>query len=145
MKKICQFCLDEFLALSGAELRDYTEPFVNENREALPESLYEPLQSKLAVLDEEHIVYAIEISMLLRPKEFAGCAVQFLSHSDSAVCCTAFRTIERLPAAYITNELLEQIRATPVTNLFTTHVRTGERVEIGTNEMFIRDLLAKDS
>ncbi len=145
MREVPQFRLDRFLALSGLELHDYTEPFVNRLQDAIPECVYEPLQSKLADLDEEHTVYALEINMLLNPEEFIERAVQFLSHSDSAVCCTAFRTIERLPAAFMTNDLLEQIRGTPVVDLFTTHVRTGERVRVGTNDQFIHDLLAKNA
>jgi len=143
MTELSQFSLDRFLSLSGQELHDYTETFVNMEKNALPESVYEPLLSKLADFDEEHTVYALEICMLLKPKEFVGRAVRFLSHSDSAVCCAAFRTIERLPASFMTSELLEQIGATPVTDLFTTHIRTGARVRIGTNEDFIRGLLER--
>ncbi|WP_146512637.1 hypothetical protein [Thalassoglobus neptunius] len=138
-----QFCVDKFLALSGAELHEYSEPFVNELHDAIPEAVYESLQSKLQDLDEEHTIYALELNMLLKPNEFVGFAIPYLSHSDSAVCCTAYRTIERQPTSLITNDLCNQIRATPIVDLFSTHVRTGEKVLVGTNEEFIRNLLAK--
>jgi hypothetical protein len=137
------FSLDRFLFLSGAELCNYAEPFVNTRMNAISESVYEPLQCRLADLDEEHTVYALEICMLLEPREFAIRAAQFLSHSDSAVCCTAVRVLEWLPPSLITDDLVKQVRATPITDLFTTHVRTGDRVHLGTNEDFIRQLLAK--
>jgi hypothetical protein len=143
MTELSPFLLDRFLSLSGPELRDYAEPFVNTHKDAIRESVYEPLQSKLRDLDEEHTVYALEICMLLKPDQFASRAVQFLSHSDSAVCCTAFRIIERLPSSFIRDHLGEQISGTPVVDLFSTHVRTGDRVRVGTNEEFIRELVAK--
>jgi hypothetical protein len=143
MKTTPQFSLDKFLELSGSEFRKYAEPFVNVLHDTIPKSVYEPLKSKLQELDIEHTVYALEINMLLKPQEFIEFVIPYLSHSDSAVCCTAFRTIERQPTSLMTNDLCNQIRATPIVDLFSTHVRTGEKVLVGTNEEFIRNLLAK--
>lgn len=143
MNETSQFCVEKFVALSGTELHEYSEPFVNQLHDAIPESAYELLKSKLPHLDPEHTVYALEINMLLNPKEFIGFAIPYLSHSDSAVCCTAYRTIERQPTSLMTNDLCDQIRATPTVDLFSTHVRTGEKVLVGTNAEFIRNLLAK--
>jgi hypothetical protein len=142
MKDLPLFSFDRFLALAGSELVNYVEPYVNTHAYAIPEAVYDPLQSGLATFDVEHTVYALEICMLLKPREFVSCAVGFLSHSDSSVCCTAYRVLSSLPREMISIDLARKIAATPRVDLFDPHW-SGKRIRIGTNEEFIRGLAAK--
>jgi hypothetical protein len=137
------FSHDRFLSLAGCELVKYAEPFLTTQAEAIPGSVYETLQSQLADMDEEHAVYALEICMRLKPSEFVSRAVTFLSHTDAAVCSTAYRLINSLPPNLIPADLVEKIAATPTVALFAPDVRSGERIRIGTNEEFIRDLVSR--
>lgn len=141
MNESSSFSYGRFLSLGGCELVNYVEPFVTKHIDGIPESLYEPLRSRLAGLDKEHIVYALEICMLLRPREFAGCVVGFLSHDDSSVCCTAYRLIKSIQPDLMPPELVQRIAATPTVDLFTSDVRSGNRIRIGTNQEFVRDLV----
>jgi len=136
------FSYDRFLSLSGCELVDYVEPFVTTRVRAIPESVYDVLRSALTGLDEAHTVYALEICMLLKPREFVRCAVRFLSDSNASVCCTAYRIIKSLPPTSMPAELVREICATPSVDLFASDVCSGDRIHIGTNEEFIRDLIA---
>jgi hypothetical protein len=136
------FSLDRFLSLSGPDLFQYAEPFVSTETALVPESVYDPLRSMLTEMDDRHLVYALEICMLLKPQEFASRAADFLSHVDSAVCCAACRALEHLDADAMTPELVKRITETPIVDLFSVHVRTGERVRVGSNKEFIRHLLA---
>jgi len=137
------FDCDHFLSLSNGELIDYTEPFVTTQADKVPCSVYETLANKLDELSDTHVVYALEICMRIAPQEFASQAVEFLSHSDPSVNCTAYRVIESLPPEFVSSALVKRIAETPVVDLITSHVRTGERVKIGTNEEVVRELLDK--
>jgi len=143
MNESASFDCDRFLSLGGSELVGYVEPFVNIRIDAIPESAYGVLQAALDGLDEVHTVYALEICMLLKPSEFAHQAAAFLSHTDAAVCCAACNSMNRLPPSLMPADLVQKIAATPTVDLFTTDLHSGERIRIGTNEEFIRDLVAK--
>jgi hypothetical protein len=143
MNKLNIFNYGHFLSLTGYELVKYVEPFLTMQREAIPESVYEPLQSTLAHMDNEHALYALEMCMLLKPSAFARRLITFLSHSDAAVCTTAYRLINGLSPDLMPADLVAKIVATPTVDLFAPDVRTGDRIRIGTNEVFIRDLVAK--
>lgn len=134
---------DRFLSLAGSELVEYVEPFVNVQMEAIPEVVYEPLQSRLANMDDEHALYALEICMLLKPSEFVGRAITFLSHPNAAVCCTAYRLINGVPTTLMPSDLAAKVAATPTVDLFAADVRSGDRIRIGTNERFIREIVEK--
>ena len=137
------FSYDRFLSLAGSELVEYVEPFVNVRVEAIPEAVYEPLRSELADMDDEHAVYALEICMRLNPSEFVRRAITFLSHPDAAVCCAAYNSINSLPPPLMSADLVARVAATPTVDLFAPDLRSGDRIRIGTNEGFIRDLVAK--
>ena len=137
------FNTDRFLSLRDSELVEYVEPFVNTQTQAITESAYDVLAAALDGLDDAHIVYALEICMLLKPSEFANRAVMFLSHTAASVCCAAYNSINRLPPSLMPEDLVQRIAATPIVDLFATDLRSAERIRIGTNEEFIRDLLAK--
>jgi hypothetical protein len=137
------FRLDRLLSLTGGEMVKYVEPFVNERMTAIPELVYEPLQSKLADMDDEHALYALEICMLLKPSEFLLRAITFLSHPDAAVCCAAYNSINGLPQASMPADLVAKVATTPKVDLFAPDLRSGDRIRIGTNEWFIHDLVAK--
>jgi hypothetical protein len=135
------FSYDHFLSLGGSELVNYVEPFVNTEMRAVPKSVYDPLHTALETFDEVHTVYALELCMLLKPTEFVNRAADFLSRPDASVCSTACRIIKRLSPNSMPTGLMKKIAATPITDLFATNVRTGERIRVGTNEAFIRDLV----
>lgn len=135
------FSYDRFLSLAGSELVNYVEPFVTTQADEIPESVYDRLQSGLAGLDEQHTVYALEIGTQLKPGEFVGRVVGFLAHPDSSVCSTAYRLIKSTPPNLLTGSVVEEIAATPTVDLFTSDVRSGSRIRIGTNEEFLRDLV----
>jgi len=106
----------------------------------VPNSAYEVLAGILDQMSDVQTVYALELCMRLEPEKFASQVVEFLSHGESAVCCTASRLLESLSPELVSTDLVERISKTPLVALFTTHVRTGERMQIGTNEEFIRKL-----
>jgi len=135
------FSYERFLSLAGGELVNYVEPFVTTQSEAIPESVYDSLQPGLALLDNEHTVYALEICMLLKPRDFISRVVGFLSHNDSSVCCTAYRLIKSTQPSLIPADLVVEVADTPTVDLFASDVRSGNRIRIGTNEEFIHDLV----
>ena len=132
---------EHFLSLSDDEVIKYAEPFVTTQADMVPDSAYEFLAGRLDQMSDVQTVYALELCMRLAPEDFASEAVKFLSHGDSAVCCTASRLLESLSPESVSNELVEQISKTPLVALFATRVQTGERTQIGTNEEFISKLL----
>jgi hypothetical protein len=141
MNVSASFSCDRFLSLAGSELVSYVEPFVTTQSAAIPESVYESLQPKLPVLDNEHTVYALEICMMLKPSVFISHVVGFLSHNDSSVCCAAYRLIKSTKPSLMPADLAAAIAKTPTVDLFASDVRSGNRIRIGTNEGFIRDLV----
>jgi len=143
MSESTVFSFDRFLSLTGAEFVNYVEPFVNAQSGSIPEGVYDPLQARLSSMDAEHAVYALEICMRLNAGEFVRRAAVFLSHSDAAVCCAAYRVINWLPVTSMPPDVAAEIAATPAVDLFGPDFRSGERIRIGTNEAFIRDLVTK--
>lgn len=139
------FDCDRFLSLGGSELVAYVEPFVNGQAPAIPESVYHMLEGVIDRLDEEHTVYALEICMSLKPFEFVRRAVAFLSHPDAGVCCAACNSINRLSPTLMPEEVVHRIASTSIIDLFTTDLHSGERIRIGTNEEFIRGIVARFS
>jgi len=137
------FRVDRFLSLTGQEFINYVEPFVNMQAGLMPQDVYEPLRSELARMDDAHVVYTIEICMRLNPLDFVDDAVNYLSHTDAAVCCAAYNSINSFSSTSMRHDVVAKIAATPIVDLFTNDVRTGEWIRIGTNAVFIRDLLAK--
>jgi len=137
------FSLERFLSLAASELVEYAEPFVNVLSSGIPHKIYSELRSRLANMDEMHVIYALEIGMYLNPLEFVHNAVGYLSHTDAAVCCAANRAMHFLSPASVPRDVVAKIIATPIVDLFTNDVRTGERIRIGTNEVFIRDLAVR--
>ena len=142
MKESESFSYERFMSLAGSALVSYAEPFVNTRLGTIPESVYDLLVTDLTRMDNEHTVYALEICMALKSSAFASIVVGFLAHADSAVSCTAYRLLKRIPPNLIPADLLSKIAATPVVDLFSADVRTGNRIRIGTNNEFIRDLVA---
>jgi hypothetical protein len=143
MSELGSFSYERFISLSGSSLASYTEPFVNTSKHSIPESVFELLFSNLAKLDEEHTVYALEICMALKPSEFASLVVGFLAHPDAAITCTACRLLQTIPPNSMPADLVRKIASTPVVDLFISDFLTGNRIRIGTNKNFIRDLVAK--
>lgn len=139
------FDCDHFLSLTGGELFRYAEPFVSARPGVFPDSVNETLLDRLGVMDDEHTVYAMEICMLLRPGEFLHRLVDFLSDEDSAVCCTAYRLFKSFPAGLLPAHLMAAVAATPSVDLFAHDVHSGARIQIGTNEAFLRDLAGVSS
>ena len=141
MNESAFFSCERFLSLTGGELVNYVEPFVTIQSDAIPESVYDSLQPRLAVLDNEHTVYALEICMLLKPRAFISRVVGFLSHDDSSVCSTAYRLIKTIHPSLMSADLVAEVADTPTVDLFASDVRSGNRIRIGTNEEFICDLV----
>ena len=137
------FDCEHFLSLCNDELVTYAEPFVTTQAEKVPGSAYDILANRFDQMSDVHKVYALEICMRLAPEKFVGQAIEFLAHTDSAVCCTASRLLEAVSPELVSDNLIKRISETPVVELFATHVRTGERVRIGTNKEFIRTLLGR--
>jgi len=138
-----RFDCDKFNTLNGCDLVAYVEPYLAAQQDRIPAATYEALESVIDRLDDAHTVYAIEICMLLKPDDFAGRAIEFLSHSDASVCCAAFNSVSRLSRSSLTDELVARIRATPVVDLFGPDLHSNKRIPIGTNAEFIRSLLDK--
>lgn len=136
------FSYERFMSLAGSTLVSYAEPFVNTGTHAIPESAYDLLVSNLTRLDEEHTVYALEICMTMKPNEFASIVVGFLANAHCSVSCTAYNLLKRISPELMPADLRSRIAATPVVDLFTSDVHTGNRIRIGTNKEFIRDLVA---
>jgi hypothetical protein len=81
--------------------------------------------------------------MRLNASEFVHRAITFLSHTDAAVCCAAYNSINRLSPTSMPPDVAAKIATTPTVDLFAPDIRSGERIRIGTNEEFIRDLVTK--
>ena len=145
MSELESFSYERFMSLSGSSLVSYAEPFVNTRTHAIPESVFDLLMSNLTRLDEAHTIYALEICMALKPSEFISVVVGFLANANASISCTAYRLLSKTPPELISADLRSRIAATPVVDLFTSDVRTGTRIRIGTNEEFIRDLVANFS
>jgi len=137
------FSYERFVSFSGSTLLSYSEPFVNTGRHTVPENVYDLLVADFPRLDEEHTVYALELCMAMKPSEFASIVVGFLAHADAAVSCTAYRLLKRIPPNLMSADLLGKIASTPVVDLFAPDVCDGNRVRIGTNKEFIRDLVGQ--
>jgi hypothetical protein len=142
MNKISQFDFNRFMKLSGNDVTEYTEPYLNIWRPSLPESIYHQLIACLEELDSVHLVYALEICMLLKPESFFQHVISFLSHSDATVFLAAYRLILRHSPGLMNQKIEKQIASTPVTNLYSRHVRTGRMICFGTNEKFIKEMIA---
>jgi hypothetical protein len=142
MNELETFSYERFMSLPGSTVWSYAEPFVNTRMDAIPDSVYDLLVPSLSKLDEAHTVYALEICMALRPSEFAGVVVGFLAHTNSAISCTAFRLLKKIPPTLMPTDLATKIATTPIVDVFTHDVRTGNRIRIGTNKEFIRELVA---
>lgn len=139
------FNYDRFCSLTGADLINYAEPFVNTRHQAIPNSVYELLRSSLGWLDEAHLVYALEVCMLLKPMDFLAAVVAFLSHQDASVSCTAYRLISKLRAEAIPEYVKEKIAAIPIVDIFGPDLHSGNKTRIGTNQEFIRSLCTQFS
>lgn len=134
------FSVERFLRLTGDRLARYaavcTERFAREG----PEAFCRQLHACLSDMDSEHTVYAVEMGMHLMPSLFLDNTIRLLQHSNSDVCCAAFRAIDTLPPRLITNAAIDQIKATPVVDLFATSFATGRPARSGTNEVFLRKI-----
>lgn len=143
MIEVDQFELHHFLSLSGQALSDYSAPLLATRSAATFGSVYELLVSKLTMVDEQHLVYALEICMLLKSEEFIEDVVAFLSHTDASVCCTAYRLLANYPHTLLPNDFVRRIAVVPVVELFAPSCRSDEKVRVGTNAEFLHSLTAK--
>ncbi len=142
MNEVEPFSYERFMSLTGTALVNYAEPFVNTRMHAVPASAYDLLAPNLTIMDEEHTVYALEICMALKPGEFANCVVGFLAHPDVAVSCAAYRLLQSIPRNKMPHDLIRKIGNTPVVDLFGPDLRSANRIRVGTNKEFIRNLVA---
>jgi hypothetical protein len=136
------FTVERFLSLGGENLVEYIEPLLTQH-ETIPESSYELLRSRLADLDVGHTVYVLEICILLKPDDFIGHLITFLAHTDSSVCCAAFRLINKASLSLLTDELIARIATTPIVDLFDPIIDSEDRIRVGTNKIFINELVVK--
>lgn len=139
------FSYGRFMSLSGSGLVSYAEPFVNTSEYSIQDTEYDLLVANLTRMDNEHIVYALEVCMAANPCKFAMIAVGFLAHPDGAVCCTAFRLLQSAPLELISADLVAKIASTPVVDLFANDLHSENRINVGSNKEFIRDLVARFS
>ena len=137
------FSYDVFAATPADKLPAYVEGFLKEEVSFLSDVSFDALRQELRMMDDRHLLYAIELCMLHRPLDFAEYATRYLSHPDAAVCSTAARTLSRLPPEAVSSTMVERIKATPIRPLTSVHPRTGDLFEVGTNEELLRALLRK--
>ncbi len=143
MNESAIFSIQTFFLLTGCELARYVEPFIAKGSAAVHYSAYDVLRQGIATFDNEHIVYALEICMLLNETEFASQLPKFLSHRDASVSSTAFRLIYDLDPASVPFGFASAFTAVPIVDLFTTNVISGGEVHVGTNKTFVDKLIAK--
>lgn len=137
------FDIRSFLTLSGRELADYTEPFLAVEASAIALPVAEALVVALPSLDEEHLVYALELVMRARPVGFTDHLLKFLTHPQAAVCCTAYRLLSDVSRDSVSADFPKKLAAVPIVDLFTDDVVTGEKRRVGTNAEFLRSLMRK--
>jgi hypothetical protein len=142
------FNYDTFISLEGMDLHHYVDALedaglANATATSSTNSVYDALLSGLPSMNDEHVVYAIEICMRLNPIDFLPQAVQYLAHNDASVCCAACRAIEQLPQGAIPDSIVSQIEGIPVAPLTVKDIPPGKVITIGTNEVFLRAVLAK--
>jgi len=143
MMESSDFSFERFMSLFGPDLVSYAEPYVTTEVESIPKEIYPALVSSFTDMDETHLVYALEICMRLKPKEFIQRAVAFLAHPSAAVCTTAFRIVEYMPLDEIPTDVVNNLFNIKVVDLFGPNLRSGERICVGTNETLLRTLLEK--
>jgi hypothetical protein len=136
------FDYERFASLSGTDLIAYVEPFIDIRTNDIKDNFYLKLLDDLLSFDAEHLVYALELGMILHPCDFALRAARFLSSQDSSVCCTAFRVLSKLAPAAITEQLVNTAQSSPKIDLYFVHPHLGDSVHVGTNQHFVQELLA---
>lgn len=137
------FDIRSFLTLSGRELTDYVEPFLVVEVPAITLPVAEAIAVALPSLDEEHLVYALELVMRARPKGFTDHLLTFLTHPQAAVCCTAYRLLSDVSPNSGSAEFPKKLAAVPIVDLYTADVVTGEKRHVGTNAEFLQSLMRK--
>jgi hypothetical protein len=104
-----QFNDERFLALSESDLYTYVEPFLNP-RIPIPQGVLQRMLADMAVYDESHLVYAIELGPDRDPASFASVLPQYLSHRSQSVRAAVSRALSRLPNEWITRELVGSLQ-----------------------------------
>jgi hypothetical protein len=143
MNETKTFDIHSFLTLSGRELMEYAESFLATEAPAMTLPTAEALVASLPSLDEEHLVYALELVMTARPEGFTDQLLTFLTHPRAAVCCTAYRLLSRVPQNSMPADFAKKVATVPIVELFTDDLVTGEKRSVGTNAEFIRSLMSK--
>ncbi len=132
-----------FLALSGRKLADYAEAFLTADVPVIRLPAAEALVAALPSLDEEHLIYALELAMMAGPEGFLDHLLAYLTHPRASVCCTAYRLLSDAPQVLLPADFLRKLAAIPIVELSTDDLITGEKRAVGTNAEFVRSLINK--
>lgn len=110
MKERTHFTYEQFITLSGTELGNYVEPYLNDLSAPVPRDSLQQVLSEMSRYDESHLVYAIELGSVRSPETFAPHIPQYLSHELGSVRCAASRFLEHLPDANLSPEIVVSVR-----------------------------------
>jgi hypothetical protein len=103
------FQYEQFVKLTESNVFSYVEPFVADSRVPIPHEILQKILADLSTFDESHLVYAIELGPDRAPDLFAGVLPQLLTHPSRSVRLAASRALERLPADFISRQLIDDI------------------------------------
>ncbi len=105
------FDFPSFLRLSESDLVAYMEPVLNDPTLVVEPEVLRQMAADLASYDEYHLVYAIELGVDQDASMFALTVARCLAHPAQSVRLAAHRTLSRLPAQAISDELINACNA----------------------------------
>lgn len=104
------FDYDMFLTLTDSALVAYMEPLLVAQQVRVPQEVLHRMLEGLCSFDEYHLVYALQLGCDKSPEMYAPQVPKYLVHDKISVCCAAANILKKLPAAYLTRELVDAIR-----------------------------------
>lgn len=139
-----KFNLDHFLSISGRRLVDSFAELVKGSRPPeLSDADFASLVQAMESMDNQHLVYAMELCRLLRPEAIAAQAAEHLSNQDVAVACAAHRVLDTLPPEHVTPELIDAVACTPIVAMYCPDLDSYGLRPMGTNRQLVQILLDK--
>ncbi len=137
------FDIEKFQTLSGNALDEYSSRMVAQGRESFQSSDYERLASMLSTADEYHALYILELCAKLDECRIAPVVASYLSSGIASLCCAAARILGSMETSSMTDEIRATIESCPVVELYWDDPTSGISQQVGTNELFTKELREK--
>ena len=105
------FDYNRFITLQELELAHYIEPLLLEPSLSVSSEALKRMLHDIPNYDEYHLVYALRLGVDHSPDTFVPFVPQYLDDKHLSVFCTALNILDRLPGEYITQSLVDSVRA----------------------------------